>query len=175
MSKGWNGILTPDELLFCELYSAYGDVARAVRDAHVPVPVTRSAEGVGKDLLIRPSIKDYLTCITGGSEEIEKIIERLSAMRRESWRRGDTRMAKEIEMDVAKLKGFLIDRVDQRIENTQKLLVADMSTEDLKSTLQLLHSQKKLPANIKMLEDGSLEVIDVEFEEVECGVDKKSD
>lgn len=158
------GLLTIQERQFCEGFMAHGDIARAVRENGVQVPLDRSAESFGKDLLNKPVIRDYLAVLGhGDTGELGALIDRLHAVRREAWRRGDYKETKNIDMEIARLSGWLIERTESKISSTSMTLVAEMSNADLMKRLQGVDKKKLLTHNVKLLADGKLDIIDGEI------------
>lgn len=162
--------LSPQDRKFCDGLVSHGDIIKAVSESGLEIDVFSNPESIGKKMMERQDIKDYL-CVLGygDSKNVEDMIERLTAMRREAWRRGDYKESKSIEMEIAKLRGWLIERIESKVENSSKMLVVDMTTEQLVEELRRLEEKKQLPSGVKLLPDGKLDIIEADFEEMPDG------
>lgn len=79
-------------------------------ESGVPLPPTKTISELGLELLERKDVKDYLMLMGQGDDGgIQGMIERLGAARRLATRKDDYRGIKEIDMEIAKLKGYTTD------------------------------------------------------------------
>jgi hypothetical protein len=169
------GLMKHDELIFCESYLAHGDKVQAVRDAGMYIGLEDTEESKGDDMLAKPAVRDYLLVMrTGEADKLENTIERLEAIRRESWRQGDYKQTAAVEMQIADLKGWKIERQAIMTTNVGAGDFKSMGTDALVDILRVAQESGALAKHgVDIGTDGSLvrlpvkgEVSDAQFEEI---------
>ena len=105
------GRLSSEAQKFCEQYLATGEIERSVRDSGIEVGL-RSRWEVGEEILSMPIVRDHMAMISPDtpSTDMEVSISRLEIVRRMAWRRNDVRLVKDIEMEIAKLRGWIVEK-----------------------------------------------------------------
>lgn len=108
------GLLSVEEIRFCEAYLAHGDKLRALYESRLneKMGLADTDMSLADDTLAKPSVRDYLLLMRDGGvdDKLEHTVERLEAVRREAWRQGDYKQAGLTEMQIADLKGWKIER-----------------------------------------------------------------
>lgn len=160
--------LTPQEQIFCDEYLHTGDVAHAFKVAGIELDFGRSEEGQGRDLLQKQAVKDYVLMLSNSdSDDMETCIARLEAVRREAWRRGDYKHSSAVEMEIAKLRGWLIERSIVRNQNVNiNGGAANLETAELMAILSSAQGQEALKKKGLRLEDGRVKTIEGDYEHV---------
>lgn len=160
--------LNPLEQIFCDEYLHTGDVAHAFRVSGIKLDFGRSEEGQGRDLLNKQAVKDYILMLSNAeSDDMETCIARLEAVRREAWRRGDYKHSSAVEMEIAKLRGWLIERSIVRNQNVNiNGGAANLETGELMAILSSTQGQEALKKKGLRLEDGRVKTIEGDYERV---------
>lgn len=161
--------LSPLEQVFCDEYLHTGDVAHAFKVSGIPLDFGRSEAGQGNDLLNKQAVKDYILMLSDSeSSDMETCIARLEAVRREAWRRGDYKHSSAVEMEIAKLRGWLIERSIVRSQNVNiNGGAANMETQRLMEILSSPQGQQALAKKGLALSDGGkLKTIEGDYERV---------
>jgi len=169
------GLMKYEELRFCEAYLAHGDKIQAVREAALDIGLEDTEESKADDLLAKPAVRDYLTVMrTGDADKLEHTIERLEAIRRESWRQGDYKQTAAVEMQIADLKGWKIERQAIMTSHVGAGDFKSMGTDALVDILRVAQESGALAKHgVALGDDGALmrlpvkgEVSEAVFEEV---------
>lgn len=107
--------MTPKEIedqlrLFVEVYWRTSDIHTALAESGMEVPSLKTPAEFAADMLERKDVKDMLILMADDNGKgIEGMIVRLDAARRMAVKKGDYRGIKEIEMEIAKLRGYTQD------------------------------------------------------------------
>lgn len=159
--------LSPLEQIFCDEYLHTGDVAHAFKVSGIALDFGRSEEGQGRDLLNKQTIKDYILMLSDNdTSSMETCIARLEAVRREAWRRGDYKHSSAVEMEIAKLRGWLIERSEVKSTNLN-MGVASLGTAELMTILSSAQGQAALAKQGLALGDGGkIKTIEGDYERV---------
>ena len=157
--------LNPLEQKFCDVYLHTGDVKLAFKESGIPLIFGRSEEGQGRDLLNKQTIKDYILMLSDNdTSSMETCIARLEAVRRESWRRGDYKHATTVESEIAKLRGWLIERSEVKSTNLN-MGAASLGNAELMAILSSAQGKQALEKQGLMLGDGGkIKMIEVDYE-----------
>ncbi len=156
MSKN-NSISEPITLqkqVFCEVWVDTQDIRLAMEKSKIPIPLARDMIVYGEELLRKPKISNYILMLTSGdSNDMEQCIKRLEVIRRQSWRNGDLKTVKDVEMQIASLRGGLIERSEGKSMNLN-VGASDMSTQQLMAILSSVQGQDALRKQGLALVDG---------------------
>lgn len=169
------GLMTLAELRFCEEYLSHGDKIQAIRASMIELGLEDTEESKADDLLAKAAVKDYMVVMrTDGADKLEQTIARLEAIRREAWRQGDYKQTATIEMQIADLKGWKIERQAIMTSHVDAGDFKAMGTAELMDILEVARASGALARHgVDVGADGTLvrlpvkgEVSDAQFEEV---------
>lgn len=130
--------LNDKEKRFCELYLLSGNSVDAFRASGLEVSFGFDERDMIDELLSRSVLRDHLAMMgDSGSDDIEVCIKRLEVLRRSSWREGNVKLCKDIELEIAKLRGWLIERKEVKTANLNITGASNLSSSQL---LEILSS-----------------------------------
>ena len=166
--EGGRSSLNEQERKFCEMYADTQDADRALTYAGIYVPIERDPRIMAQDLMNRPQVRDYIFMLSdGGSNDVEGCVKRLEAIRREAWRRGDVRTVKDVEMEIAQLRGWRIERSEVKSLNMNvNGGVGSMDTNALLAILSSAQGQEALKQSGLMIKDNEVQQIEGTCERV---------
>lgn len=175
------GLMTDAEFRFCDMLISSGDLELSYATIFgVSDDLAFSVEAAAHALLSKPAIQDYMEMMSrGDTTDLEDTIRKLEAMRREAWRRGNMSEVRSAQMEIAKLRGWMVQRTENK--NLSAVIsgdVRDLPSDKLVDLLSRPESEELLAKRGLKYEDGrivSMKTLDGDAERVVINIEEDGD